>query len=93
MLAFFFDKHRFFHHKKAALPLSNGQEVKEAMTDANHQLTGWMEDYGDLIVRTCCLYLGDLALAEDALAKQPDRLLLRVTDDQGREERCLFSLR
>ena len=29
-------------------------------------LSEWMEQYGDLITRTCCLYLGDRGLAEDA---------------------------
>ncbi len=29
-------------------------------------LTEWLKEYGDLINRTCCLYLGDRALAEDA---------------------------
>lgn len=36
------------------------------MTDLDTQLTSWVEAYGDLIVRTCCLYLGDRTLAEDA---------------------------
>jgi len=29
-------------------------------------LSEWLEEYGDLINRTCCLILGDRALAEDA---------------------------
>ncbi len=29
-------------------------------------LAEWLHQYGDLINRTCCLYLGDRALAEDA---------------------------
>lgn len=29
-------------------------------------LSEWMQQYGDLITRTCCLYLGDRGLAEDA---------------------------
>ncbi len=29
-------------------------------------LSEWLEKYGDLINRTCCLYLGDRTLAEDA---------------------------
>ncbi|MBQ8555390.1 MAG: sigma-70 family RNA polymerase sigma factor [Clostridia bacterium] len=29
-------------------------------------LSEWLMQYGDLITRTCCLYLGDRTLAEDA---------------------------
>lgn len=36
------------------------------MTDRDETLSEWLEQYGDLINRTCCLILGDRALAEDA---------------------------
>ncbi len=34
--------------------------------DGPDTLSEWLEQYGDLINRTCCLILGDRALAEDA---------------------------
>ncbi len=34
--------------------------------DRDATLSEWLEQYGDLINRTCCLYLGDRTLAEDA---------------------------
>ena len=34
--------------------------------DGPDALSEWLEEYGDLINRTCCLILGDRALAEDA---------------------------
>lgn len=34
--------------------------------DGPDTLSEWLEEYGDLINRTCCLILGDRALAEDA---------------------------
>ena len=34
--------------------------------DGPNTLSEWLEEYGDLINRTCCLILGDRALAEDA---------------------------
>ena len=36
------------------------------MPDREATLSEWLEQYGDLITRTCCLLLGDRALAEDA---------------------------
>ncbi len=36
------------------------------MTDRGEILSEWVEAYGDLINRTCCLILGDRTLAEDA---------------------------
>lgn len=36
------------------------------MNDRDEQLSEWLKEYGDLINRTCCLILGDRALAEDA---------------------------
>lgn len=36
------------------------------MLDREATLSEWLEAYGDLINRTCCLILGDRALAEDA---------------------------
>lgn len=36
------------------------------MTTREAILSEWLEQYGDLINRTCCLILGDRALAEDA---------------------------
>ena len=36
------------------------------MPDRDDTLSEWLEEYGDLINRTCCLILGDRALAEDA---------------------------
>ena len=36
------------------------------MTDRDATLSEWLEQYGDLINRTCCLILGDRTLAEDA---------------------------
>ena len=36
------------------------------MTERDETLAEWLEAYGDLINRTCCLILGDRALAEDA---------------------------
>ena len=38
------------------------------MSTANRDdtLSEWLEEYGDLINRTCCLILGDRTLAEDA---------------------------
>ncbi len=34
--------------------------------DHDKALSEWLQQYGDLINRTCCLYLGDRMLAEDA---------------------------
>ncbi len=36
------------------------------MEKRDETLSEWLEQYGDLINRTCCLILGDRALAEDA---------------------------
>ena len=36
------------------------------MTNRDETLDQWLEAYGDLINRTCCLILGDRVLAEDA---------------------------
>jgi len=36
------------------------------MTERSKSLSEWLDQYGDLINRTCCLILGDRALAEDA---------------------------
>ena len=36
------------------------------MSTRDETLAEWLEAYGDLINRTCCLILGDRALAEDA---------------------------
>ncbi len=36
------------------------------MTEREETLSEWLDSYGDLINRTCCLLLGDRALAEDA---------------------------
>ena len=36
------------------------------MPDRESALSEWLEQYGDLINRTCCLILGDRVLAEDA---------------------------
>lgn len=36
------------------------------MLDREATLSEWLDQYGDLINRTCCLILGDRALAEDA---------------------------
>ena len=36
------------------------------MRDCEDTLSEWLNQYGDLITRTCCLILGDRALAEDA---------------------------
>ena len=36
------------------------------MVNREKVLSEWLEAYGDLINRTCCLILGDRALAEDA---------------------------
>lgn len=36
------------------------------LRDGPNTLSEWLEAYGDLINRTCCLILGDRALAEDA---------------------------
>ena len=36
------------------------------MPDRDDTLSEWLEEYGDLINRTCCLILGDRALAADA---------------------------
>ena len=36
------------------------------MRDCEDTLSEWLNQYGDLITRTCCLLLGDRALAEDA---------------------------
>ena len=36
------------------------------MTERSESLSEWLDQYGDLINRTCCLILGDRALAEDA---------------------------
>ena len=36
------------------------------MPDREATLSEWLSQYGDLINRTCCLILGDRALAEDA---------------------------
>lgn len=36
------------------------------MPDREATLSEWLNQYGDLINRTCCLILGDRALAEDA---------------------------
>ena len=39
------------------------------MENREATLSEWLEQYGDLINRTCCLILGDRALAEDAPLK------------------------
>ena len=36
------------------------------MANRDELLSEWLKEYGDLINRTCCLILGDRALAEDA---------------------------
>lgn len=36
------------------------------MPDRDDTLSEWLNEYGDLINRTCCLILGDRALGEDA---------------------------
>jgi RNA polymerase sigma-70 factor, ECF subfamily len=41
--------------------------VNIAAVPSEVQLEAWLTEYGDAVLRTCCLYLADRALAEDAL--------------------------
>lgn len=47
-------------------------------------LSEWMQQYGDLITRTCCLYLGDRGLAEDAAQETFLRAWKSMTQFEGR---------
>lgn len=47
-------------------------------------LSEWMAQYGDLITRTCCLYLGDRGLAEDAAQETFLRAWRSMTQFEGR---------
>lgn len=47
-------------------------------------LSEWMEQYGDLITRTCCLYLGDRGLAEDAAQETFLRAWKSMAQFEGR---------
>ncbi|MBQ3485076.1 MAG: RNA polymerase sigma factor [Clostridia bacterium] len=46
-------------------------------------LSEWLEAYGDLINRTCCLLLGDRALAEDAAQETFIRAWKSMTQFKG----------
>lgn len=41
--------------------------MNNASVPSEVQLESWLTEYGDAVLRTCYLYLGDRALAEDAL--------------------------
>ncbi len=41
--------------------------MNDALVPGEVQLESWLTEYGDAVLRTCTLYLGDRALAEDAL--------------------------
>lgn len=47
-------------------------------------LSEWMQQYGDLITRTCCLYLGDRGLAEDAAQETFLRAWKSMAQFEGR---------
>lgn len=47
-------------------------------------LSEWMAQYGDLITRTCCLYLGDRGLAEDAAQETFLRAWKSMAQFEGR---------
>lgn len=47
-------------------------------------LSEWMMQYGDLITRTCCLYLGDRGLAEDAAQETFLRAWKSMAQFEGR---------
>lgn len=47
-------------------------------------LSEWMAQYGDLITRTCCLYLGDRGLAEDAAQETFLRAWRSMAQFEGR---------
>ena len=47
-------------------------------------LSEWMGQYGDLITRTCCLYLGDRGLAEDAAQETFLRAWRSMAQFEGR---------
>ena len=41
--------------------------MNNASVPSEVQLESWITEYGDAVLRTCYLYLGDRALAQDAL--------------------------
>lgn len=41
--------------------------MNNASVPSEVQLESWLTEYGDAVLRTCALYLGDRALAQDAL--------------------------
>lgn len=47
-------------------------------------LSEWLTQYGDLITRTCCLYLGDRGLAEDAVQETFLRAWKSMAQFEGR---------
>ena len=47
-------------------------------------LSEWMTQHGDLITRTCCLYLGDRGLAEDAAQETFLRAWKSMAQFEGR---------
>ena len=47
-------------------------------------LSEWLAQYGDLITRTCCLYLGDRSLAEDAAQETFLRAWKSMAQFEGR---------
>ena len=47
-------------------------------------LSEWLVQYGDLITRTCCLYLGDRGLAEDAAQETFLRAWRSMAQFEGR---------
>lgn len=47
-------------------------------------LSEWLGQYGDLITRTCCLYLGDRGLAEDAAQETFLRAWKSMAQFEGR---------
>ncbi len=45
----------------------NESEVRPMTADRDARLTAWVENWGNQLLRTCTLLLGDRALAEDAV--------------------------
>lgn len=56
------------------------------MSDPEREATleTWLEAYGDMIARTCCLYLNDRALAEDAAQETFIRAWRRMEQFEAR---------
>ncbi len=52
----------------------------------DERLSEWLRQYGDLIERTCCLYLGDRSLAEDAAQETFLKAWQHMAQFEGRND-------